>query len=77
MREIRVICDECGAETVGEGWPSGWYHWHQRDLCHDCAVPKIIEALSGCPDESPVPIYTVQRPVSQGRGRSGSQGSSQ
>jgi hypothetical protein len=61
MRAVHLTCDECGAETVveGYGWPGGgWYHWHQRDLCRDCALPLILSALRDCAGEadSPAPI---------------------
>jgi hypothetical protein len=49
-RVVHLTCDECGAEALVEGyaWPDGWYHWRQKDLCHACAVPQIVAALSAC-----------------------------
>ena len=54
MRRVHLTCDRCGAELVTEGydWPSGWYHWRQQDLCHECAVPEIRRALAGCYDDA-------------------------
>jgi hypothetical protein len=58
VREVRLTCDECGVVEIvrGYGWPNGWWHWHQRDLCHTCAVPLIMDALHGCEPDLPTVI---------------------
>lgn len=60
MRTLHVTCDRCGAKAeTGGDWPAGWYHWHQEDLCHTCAVPIIQAALEECSDP---PVDVPHRP---------------
>lgn len=62
MRVLELTCDQCGQHERTDGtWPSGWYFWMRQDLCHACAVPKLIASLEACSDPGEIPIPMTGR----------------